>query len=515
MGDSFQPDSFVADSFTPDTSEKTSYVQGMFKTYKDKPEGVLQNVDAMVGKATGAALNAVGGAADFLNAPISEVNKLLRAGAGAVGGIPGGTPLESARTAYNAPRGIMGPIEDTAMGLLIGKINPALVNAPMDAAVKGASKVASGLSKFTKWTGKKAIRVGFGPTEEAQTVLMNRPHDIARQTNYGDLADKMAETANGLSKKLTELDNQAWDTLSGLKAEPQSKLINILKSVKKDFTGTGKTKIGDADRQAVAQIDGYINRVKAIKQKGSTPGTEQFIDQSQLKDIIQSVQKDARYDLPETDPTNRAVQAVRAKFDAYLKGENPDYEAAMKPVAEATEALKSIRSKFALKHEQGVGLVSSDTTASKLSTIGGDKKPQTDRILEDFKNATGVDFNDEARLTNFKKQFTAGKRSEGSRRTVAGSVIGGAIGGGVGGFAGGGVGAPIGMAIGAGADYYGGPMAKGIIDTLIKAKTSTGNVLAAISRPSQGGSYQEIIKNILRQNPSLVPALSALSSNRR
>lgn len=76
--------------------------------------------------------------------PFSVVNKVLRAGAGAVGGIATGNPLESARAAYHAPRGTTGVVEDTAMGLLLGKISPSVAAAPLDATAIAAQKTLSG-----------------------------------------------------------------------------------------------------------------------------------------------------------------------------------------------------------------------------------------------------------------------------------------------------------------------------------------------------------------------------------
>lgn len=528
-----------ATGFTAPFSD-SGYSQGFIKTYKGKPQTLPQKIDVGTAKVAGTVLDMFNApyelAGEAIAAPleqrpmraptlfggqnpenpISVVNKLLRAGAGAIGGIPSGTPLESARAAYNVPRGTMGAVEDTAMGLLMGKLAPKTVSAPLDAASVGASKLAKGASNVASAVGKKAIRVGLGPTEEAQIALANRPQDLARQTDFTGLSEKFAQNTNELANKLTDLDNQAWNTLSGLKAEPQSKLVNILKGVKQQFVGTGKTNIGNADRKAAAQIDSYIQRIKDIKQPGATKGTEQFLDQPQLKNIIQSIQKDANYSLPESDPVNLAVKAARAKIDAYLKDQNPDYEAAMKPVADATSALKDAVGKFRLERQTGGEYQPTGTTVSKLQLSVKDKRPEITRALDQIKNTTGIDFADEAKLTDFKQQFEPGAKAQGSRRVNLGRAIGGGVSGLLSVLTGGSVGTDIAATGGGGAiggmvggatDYYGGPMAKSIIQMLGQTKTGTGNVLSAVNSKLQGTPLQSIIQRLLQSEPILSPVL--------
>ena len=447
--------------------------------------------------------------------PISVVNKLLRAGAGALSGIPSGTPLASARAAYHAPRGILGTVEDTAMGLLLGKMAPEVLTAPADAALAGIAKAASTATKLASGAVKKGIRVALGPSVEAQTLAMNRPQDIARQTDFTGLSEKLAQTTNELSSQLEQLDNHAWDTLLKLKAEPRSKFLNILRGVKQNFVGTGKTKIGDADRKAAAQIESYIQRIKDIKQPGRPANVEQFLDQPQLKNIIQSIQKDANYSLPESDPVNMAVKAARAKIDQYLKGQNPEYEEAMKPVADATAAIKDTVKRFGLEYKTNEGFLPKKATVDALTRATKGKSPELDRTLTQLKNTTGIDFTDEAKLTAAKMEFDPGiQRTAGSRRAVAGGAIGAGAGTilskalGLPPSIGATVGGAAGTGLGLSADYYGGSTAKSILNMLSKGKTGVGNVLAAVNAKTEGTPLQDIIKRMLAGKPALAPLLS-------
>jgi hypothetical protein len=417
--------------------------------------------------------------------PFSVANKSLQAAGGFVAGLPGGldSAVQGARSGYTMDRGIGGPIADTALALLSGKLTPQVANAPLDAAVKGGESLLAAGKDAAKFVGKKAIRAGLGPTEEAQSALMNRPDAVLSKTNFDDLADHFAQTANDLSQKVDALDEKAWKQLSKVKAEPKQKIVDLLESVKQQFIGNGESRIGDADKKAVAQIDRYIERItpkstpdkeKAIglvdksgqEIKRLVPGKkgEEFLDQPQLRELLISIRKDTRFDLPDTDPVNRAVQAAQGKLDSYLKKRNPEYEAVMTPVAKAMDALKSAASKFRLGQKHGEGFVSTDTTAQKLSALGREKKPETNRILENLKQETGRDFADEARLTRFKEEFKSGKEnSRGSARTLAGSVVGAGIGNFLGMPT---VGAAAGGLTGRALDYYGGSITQQLIQAL-------------------------------------------------
>jgi hypothetical protein len=437
-------------------------------------------------------------------------NKLLRGGAGAVdAAVRGSNILEGARASYNAPRGTMGTVEDTALSLLMGKIptgtGVSMAEAPMRVASEAIGSVTRGAKSVAKGVGKGAIRVALGPTAENQSLLFRRPNEVKGALMGDDLADKFASTVNDLSVKVGELDDVAWDSLLKLKSESRAKILKTLEKVRHEFVGTGKSKIGDADLKAVSQIDRYIERTRNIKQAGVDPKLDQMLDQHQLRDIVQSVRKDARFDLPETDPTNRAVQAASAKLDAMLK-DNGNYAEVMDRLAPATKSLKEAASKFRLKREPGVGFTASDTTAQKLILSGRKNKPETRKILDRLKQQTGEDFLDQAKLAGAKEAFTPGtENSRGSARTAFGALAGLAAEPFVPGK---GVSTIVGGAVGRTADYYGGAMAGKLIDALRSGNTAVAKVLnaAKTAKGERSSSVIELIKE-LTKNPSLITSL--------
>ena len=290
--------------------------------------------------------------------------------------------------------------------------------------------------------------------------------------------------------------------------EPRSKILNVLQSARKEFVGTGKSKIGASDQKAVALIDGYIERVKNIKQPGVDPKLEQMLDQTQLRELVQSIRHDTRYDLPDLDPVNRAVQKVSAKIDSNLK-ENGNYAEVMKELAPATKSLKETASKFRLKFQTGIGFVSSDSTPGILTKSIGKNKPESQRILSNFSKQTGQDFIDKIRLTGAKEAFTAGtERSRGSARTLLGTILGGSMGGGVGGFAGGGVGSAIGALSGRSADYYGGSMAGKLIDA-IRLGSEKSKMIPGLIESIPGSSMVASLLEAISKRGRLAPLIAS------
>ncbi len=416
-------------------------------------------------------------------------NKLIRAGAAFASRLPKGVEAaeDAAKQAFQAERGVLGTVEDTALGLLAGKLpfagtGTTLAGAPVKATAEVIKRTAGAAGRGVKTVGKGAIRTAFGPTGKQQSLLFRRPEAVRGARDFGDLSDELANTANSLEKRVEALDDLAWDQLLKLKAEPRSKILNALRSAKKEFAGPGK--IGDADRRAIAQIDKYIDRVKGIRQPGVDPKLEQMLDQTQLRDIVQSIRRDTNFGAPNTDPVNRAVQSAQGKINKLLQ-ENGNFAEVMDDLRPATRSLKEITSKFTLRRDPQLGFVPTDATASKLSALKGSglkKKPQTKKILETFKKQTGKDFADEVQLTEAKEAFEPGERARGSARTLLG-LVGGTVLEPI--IPGVGVGPLIGATAGRVADVFGGPASGSIVNLLRSVSKTPGAITSALPGQSQ------------------------------
>lgn len=439
--------------------------------------------------------------------PFAIANRLLRAAAAGASALPEGLENAggSARQAYYADRGVMGVVEDATLAMLTGKIAPNLANAPVDAALEVPGVVAKAGKAIVKGTGKKALRT-LGPSDEALSLRYNRPEELAAAKNIDDLSSDFAANIDNLRDQVRVLDDEAWGTLLKLKAEPKSKILNILKGIRSDLIGKGGSKIGDADKQAVAKVDEYISRVQSLKQKGSTKGTEDFLDQEQLRDIVQSVRRDANYGDPKFEPLNNAIKSFAKGVDKQLK-DNGNYKEVMEKLAPKTKALNDAIDEFKLQKDSQTGkFIPSNTTAQKLSLINKDKRPETKRVVKEIKEHTGVDFEDQVKLSKAKEEFVPGaERSRGSARTVAGS-LGGMV---LEPFIPGVQGLPtlVGGSVGRLADYYGGSASGKIIDAVRGSKTKIGEMFSGLNQSPAKSKIADLLVEVLRKQPVLNPFL--------
>jgi len=442
---------------------------------------------------------------------VDVANKLIRAGAAFANEMPNG--VESAKNAalraYQADRGVTGTVEDTAAALLLGKVKTptgeSVLNLPYQATGNVLKKGTKTVGKGFKKIGQKGLRTLFGPTEKQQSTFFRRPMAVREAKDFDELADEFAGTLNRLSDRVDKLDDAAWDSLLKLKSEPRSKIINVLKKARREFVGSGKTKIGDADRAAVRKIDEYINRVNNIRQKGIKPELDQMLDQHQLREIVQSVRRDAKFGGIVETPTNLAAKKVQGGLNNLLR-ENGNYAEIMdKHLAPATKALKEAASKFRFKTDPRFGYVPTDSTAQKLSSLsrGLNKKPETKKTLKILSEETGEDFIDKVNLTAAKEAFSPGDRARGSARTLIGALGGLALEPVIPGH---GYSSLIGAGAGRAADVYGGVVSGKIID-------AARNLDRLITSQTSNSPLVELIKKTL-QPKYIVPTAAAFSGSR-
>jgi hypothetical protein len=165
---------------------------------------------------------------------------------------------------------------------------------------------------------------------------------------------------------------------------------------------------------------------------------------------------DIDWESKDLTPQNQALEGIRSQVDGALKSVNPDYEAAMKPVADGTQLLEDLKKQFNLERVAGQGYRATNSTAANLESALRDKSIKSRDLLQALKDATGTDFMQGVADAKTADTFIGG-RPNGSRRTLLGAVTGGALG------------LPVaGSAAGYAADQYGHGMAGGIVDQLVK-----------------------------------------------
>lgn len=442
--------------------------------------------------------------------PFTQVNKGLRSMAGAAQGLPGGidSAIEGGKAAYNADRGMMGPIEDMALGVVAGKFLPQVANAPMDAAVKGGKALVRGAEGILPSIGRKAIRAGLGPTEEATSAMFKNPEAIKAATNIGpsDIAHEIAGGHKTVTDKIKTIEEEVSKVLRPSPylmegATPKDKVLQIIKTARKDIGFT----VTPQQKYVKEILDGISDNLKQLRET---------VSEVQLRDLVQKVTDAVKYGKKEYSGTDIPLMKVRKSLDTILK-KNLDYAALMEKEVPLQRLADGLEDSFGLKRSVGEGFVATDTTASKLNTILGEtKEVRSQEILKNLSKETGVDYIQKVKDHKMAQQFVPGvKRSEGSARTLLGGALGTSVGGVAGGWGGAGIGSAAGGLAGRGLDYYGGSVAGKIIEALSNGNTKVGGLLKSLSSGPNKTPFRELLQQILK-NPGFFSPLASSGAGR-
>lgn len=344
---------------------------------------------------------------------------------------------------------------------------------------KAGGSVALGLAKeAAPAIGEGAIKGAsayFGPSEEAIKARLANPSmgEISSEDLIPQTAQKLSTHMNNLQTNLNAIEDKVWGSLLKLKAEPKSTLLGMVNNIKGQIkvTGTGEV-ASDADQMALDAMDRLSDRIKNMKTNsqaganlmlGEGKGTEQFFDQNQLRQILQSARKDVNWADPGLTPKNEALVNFSHYLSEYLKGENPQYANQIQQSAERSALLDNAERTFSLDKVKGQ-YSPTNTTANKIQALLNPNNIQSQQVADQVKNLTGFDVNEAANQIKYTKEFEK-TATQGSRRAVIGKAIGGAVGG-VGGHSLGG--AAMGAMAGGYLDKYAAQNLGNILDYLNK-----------------------------------------------
>lgn len=522
MNELMPPDGFADEQDTPpdgfedEQIAPKEYSQGFFKTYEGKPQGALQNIDVGLGKVANTATQTLSAPFELAGEairtgvegmagrptefrapalfrsnndqsppaadPFSYANKLIRSGtAGATAPLRGQSVTQQAQAEYDRPLNAVDTVSDIATGIGSSFVFPRASNAPMEAVTQGAGKLFSNVAPASKFIGKKVLKSAFGPSEEALSTRFHEPKKLFEAKPFQDLGDELANDLNSVNKQISEETTKAWDSLLKLKAEPRDKVLNLLKVLKRDLNVKGGGPLGSDNQRAAREIDNFLSGIP--KQKGTTKGMAQFLDQEQLKQIVMAADNQANWANPEPTASERAFRTFRGKLNEYLRNENPQYAEIMDPISKKMDLVDKLSTSFSMEKSTGQGnkLIKRDVTAQKFPLFLDEKRARTREYLNELKKITGKDYLEQAKMTKLSGEFEGG-RANGARRTLAF--------GGAGALAdmlipgSGGLTTSLGMLFGALSDSYGGNIAGSIVDNLRKynpGKLSTLNTPEAIT----------------------------------
>ena len=489
------------------------YSRGFFKTYEGQPRGLLQKADVLAGKTALKGMDVLSApyelAGEAIAAPIegrrmiaprifggegavdpfSYANKLMRSGAaGLTAPLRGQNIIQQAQAEYNRPQSNIDTAADIATGIGTSILAPRVASAPIEAATAGLSKIGGATNTAGKFVGKKILSSAFGPSEEALSMRYNKPESLLKSKHYQELGKEISEDLNQINKQIGQQTNEVWKTLTTLKSESRDKVIGILKREKADIQIKGGGPLGYENQRASKAIENFMNGIP--KQKGVSAKLKHFLDQEQLKQIIQAADTESNWANPEPTATELSFRSFRHKLDTYLKDTNPEYAEKMAPISKRIELVDNLSKSFGLRKAVGKGgrLEPTDVTAGKFPLFLEEKREPTRKYLDQLKNIIGKDYLKEATSTKLSAQFEGG-RPAGSRRTLAFGGAGAAIDMILPGSQGS---APIiGMLMGALSDTYGGNIAGKIVDGLRKSNPSK---LMALKTPEHVMALVESIK---------------------
>ncbi len=386
--------------------------------------------------------------------------------------------------------------KDTATGAILNKVIGTVV-----------PKVVNGAIDLGKMGAKKVLSATLGPSSEAIDSYLSNPKAINDAVSYSQQADNLANATNTLKDRVSQLDNEAWKTLSDDPTVVVSRLIDGIKDVHEGLHINGNL-IGKSAKKADA-ILGDLS--EDITKFGS------HVSPSDLKSIIQDLDNNINWDDPSATDSNWALSQVRTYFDSILK-KNPEYKAAMEPVKENIDVINYLKKKFSLKDTSN-GFVSSDATSSNLKNVLNETKGVSQDALKQLEEQTGLNALQASKDYGNAAQFQ-GSFANGSRRTVGGATTGGAIGAGLGSLLGPGgtvVGGVIGSGLGSlggmAADKEGGRWAKNILDYYLQNNPAALGRFAEplLSAFKKGPAAFAVTQSILNKDPEFQNKLRELS----
>ena len=324
-----------------------------------------------------------------------------------------------------------------------------------------------GIGNMARGAAKKVIGSVFDVEGNALSARYNRPKDIINSKPVDDIASDMSDGLNKISKEVTDLDKKAWDSLLKLKAESRKGIVNMLKSVRREISVEGGGAVGEAAKKAARTIDGLIQDVLSIKQKGVPDKLEHFLDQKQMRKIIQATDDNINWNDPLASRSNEALIEFRTKLSDKLRTENPQYAEIMDPLHKRIQFLNDMAKTFSIAKEEGK-FIPSNITATKLGTALKEGKSVSQKLLGTFKSETGKDILKNMEDKKLSEQFLPGEKpfSDRTLRLIGAATVGAGVGGAYGGTPGGLAGTAIGGLIGSIINKQSGPIAGGIVDIL-------------------------------------------------
>lgn len=326
---------------------------------------------------------------------------------------------------------------------------------------------------------------------------------LALQKKFGD--NGVAGGLQKLRSKISEADSEAWSKLGGAAEVPKTDVLDdALHSLEAKILGTDKISGGRVGNMGVG---GDAQQLKAIHDALDEINVEygDLISESDLKKIVQALRDKAYTEAGSARSGNAAegLKSVASSLDAVLKGANKSYAEAMLPVADMTSLESYLRGRLVDQSNPE----NYDKFFSQLSRWkNADDSSLFKKSIRKLDKFAGTSLSSDIDNTLAKEAFSKAD-TQGSRKTMLGTVAGGAAGTI---FGGGPIGSVVGGMVGAGVGQYADRYAGDIVKKLLDGKIAKDQAFQLIG--NKLGKYGPVLKQAAaRGNNSLAATHFLLS----
>lgn len=308
------------------------------------------------------------------------------------------------------------------------------------------------IGRAAKWAGKKAGNAAFGVPEAATERYLTAPDAVNSAKGLQSVTDEFIDATKEVRAGLSRDSGASYQILKDAAPVEPKVLIDPLLAQIKSLDNLGV--IGADRKAAIGFFNNLVEDVAGVAQK--TPGG---IGADKGKSILSVLDGkiDQLIDAKGDKQVLLALKAARQEIDTALKTTSPAYAAHMAELADSTKAAVGIADRF--RSDEGA----LNTLKSIMQGRGEFKLRDLTRFDERFGTNFATDLKDSYTKSAFSRDTT-----NGSRRTMAGSVVGGTVGSMVGGPAGAAVGGAAGALAGGAVDKYGGQIYKALLDGSMK-----------------------------------------------
>ncbi len=344
----------------------------------------------------------------------------------------------------------------------------------------GGSGVFDALGMAAKKSGEKVGDVVgetiFNTPAEVSQALRADPQALDNALSTREMADILASRLSGIKEKVSQLSERALETLKPKAINKPGEIIQEIENL--------PAKYGIVGTEAYPESQAILKELQLARDVIVANPTE-----SAMKSLLRRLDSRADFNTPSGDAINAVRKEIRSIIDKKLKAENPEYAAAMVPLAEQTGLLsKGIKESRVTRGTEG--FEATDRTTQALETLMGtldkSKKEMSRETLEEI--YPGL-------MDELRKQQLL-RRSEGGVTTGSRNVV---LGGGVAGSAldllglTGGAGVMTGVLAGSVIDKYG----RTLGSALARNSGKAGRFLKKYGDQFKGAANKEAVHQLL------------------